>query len=1820
MAGVEVTSNAGDDDTYALGETITITVTFSEAVDVTGTPQLKIDMDPAEWGEKVVDYAGGSGTTAVTFDHEVVEPNYSSRGIAVLANSLALNGGTIRSASSQTAAALAHDGLAHDSEHKVDWQRTRPAPSVTGVEVTSNAGDDDTYVLGETITVTVTFSEAVDVTGTPRLKIDMDPAEWGEKVLDYESGSGTAVLTFEHTVVQPNYSSVGIAVLADSLALNGGTISSASSRTAAALAHDGLAHDSGHKVDWQRTRPNRAPVVDTDAENYAQITGDINAPSEVLVSKPFYQVFSDPDGDELTYAVSVTSGNSHLVGELDIGLDYRTPENSHRPPEIFHRVWFKAADDAGWKAVTPALADPAPVTVRLTATDPGGLSVWVDGDFLVHWESQPELQSATITGQSIELTFDIAVEDDPAPAAGQFTVNVANEDGTSGTIAVSGVSVDGAVVTLALASAPQPGQTVTLDYANDYDTPLQRAGGGDPAPDFTGQAVTPPTLDLRLVPANAGASSRLITASWNALRGATSQNLRWRRSGDDSRQWNTRELPGDRTSADIEVEASGLHDVDLEVYGSDGFIIAESNQVDVRVTSRLNAVTSLVRDPRARGCEARTIDGFEVVFTNSGIELSWDDPGIAAITGYRIQLSDDGGLYLSPSRASSWSDIAGSHAGTTSHTLTGLVMNHTYGVWIHAVAPGDRYYCMARYAFITPFDVLIPAVTGLKAYNSWDEGPEQAALSWDDHGRQGLSYEYQFEGVPPSWADSGSVRGLYRVRTGVLSPDQVWVGRDGKLQATIGGLPCDYSYFRIWLRAKDGASYGPRMVLNYVYLGRDHGSPQGSEHTADYDHRGNCLYGWGGDDRLYGGDADDILSGGTGNDVLEGRGGNDWLHGGPGADTLDGGPGIDTASYSGSRGAVTVNLAARSASGGDADGDTIVGIENLVGSDRADTLTGNAGDNVLEGGRGADRLVGGGGKDTASYARSRAAVTVNLQATATCTTYSGATVAAGVRSGGDAAGDTLTGIENLTGSDHADVLCGDGEDNVITGGGGVRVVSGAHIGDSIDCGGGSDTLDYSDSPEGVSTSIVSQFGFGGDAEGDFFVACENVIGSNHDDIIGGDSDENVLRGEGGNDILSGSRGNDTLYGGAGADMLTGDHENDVLFGGSGNDTLIGGRGNDRLTGGPGDDTLRGPSPVDGLADTDGDEFFFHARFGRDTVHHFQIASDTIYLCGMEGVDWTGWPGSDYYYISVWAYDDLPYVGRVKWFHGSITLEGVNLPWSRNDPPGGLKLVVPANLGVTCETLASRPNVQSASVNRSVLTLTFDQHLDSGSIPAKGAFSVTVGGSAQAPTQVAISGNTVTLTLSSAVTAGEVVMVSYAPPASNRLRGSVSGNEVSGFTGLLVLNETSADPNSPENLRVETDNNSGAYVAWDAPASLATGRTLSGYVVEWKAGTTATATVSADTTSHRITGLTDGTTYTVRVAARTTGTSPTSLDSWGPAAPPITAWSEPTQVWFSDNTPVIRSGVLAIQTATNKTGVSIVCTVLITGPPSPESCPPGTRIQVQRAGGIDSRVDIRAIATLDGESVSTVTGGHPDGPSGFASSASAGADSSDNDPATHEGKIVVAWEAASTAGITGGIRYYVAHRTDTSANFSDWIRKTASDRSHTFTGLADETYEVIVLATAVTTGDHDGDPSTPHQEIETDGFHSEIHTVTVAAGNTAVPGGPTGGSVTPGSGTLTVEWEPPSVAGSPVHAYAYQVRHRLNGATAWTESAMLYPRQTLRICGNEGCDNPRSYEIADLTENSAYEVEVRAHNANGASSWVTIGGVGATHRALPPTPA
>ncbi len=107
----------------------------------------------------------------------------------------------------------------------------------------------------------------------------------------------------------------------------------------------------------------------------------------------------------------------------------------------------------------------------------------------------------------------------------------------------------------------------------------------------------------------------------------------------------------------------------------------------------------------------------------------------------------------------------------------------------------------------------------------------------------------------------------------------------------------------------------------------------------------------------------DRLFGNAGANVIDGANGNDMLTGGPGADHLTGGAGSDTASYANSAAAVVVSLATRTGMAGDAKGDVLAGIENLMGSGYADRLTGDVGANALRGYGGADQISGGGGND-----------------------------------------------------------------------------------------------------------------------------------------------------------------------------------------------------------------------------------------------------------------------------------------------------------------------------------------------------------------------------------------------------------------------------------------------------------------------------------------------------------------------------------------------------------------------------------------------------------------------------------------------------------------------------------------------------------------------------------------------------------------------------------------------------------------------------------------------------------------------------------------
>jgi Ca2+-binding RTX toxin-like protein len=246
--------------------------------------------------------------------------------------------------------------------------------------------------------------------------------------------------------------------------------------------------------------------------------------------------------------------------------------------------------------------------------------------------------------------------------------------------------------------------------------------------------------------------------------------------------------------------------------------------------------------------------------------------------------------------------------------------------------------------------------------------------------------------------------------------------------------------------------------------------------------------------------------------------------------------------------------------GGD---DTLDGGEDndeLYGGSDNDTLLGGSGDDELFGGSGADTLDGGDGIDWADYDGSLG-VNVDLERE--------------TQSGGDAAGDTLTGIENIAGTNYTDTLRGDDNANELWGMNGNDVLEGRGGADILNGGGNADTASYASSSAGVSVELSNSGGAalasGGDADGDTLVSIENLIGSALRDTLTGNSGANDIFGGGEADTLNGQGGEDNLYGEAGNDTLLGGTGRDVLRGGADNDTLVGGTANDTLDGGTGDD-------------------------------------------------------------------------------------------------------------------------------------------------------------------------------------------------------------------------------------------------------------------------------------------------------------------------------------------------------------------------------------------------------------------------------------------------------------------------------------------------------------------------------------------------------------------------------------------------------------------------------------------------------------------------
>jgi hypothetical protein len=208
------------DGTYGTGHRIPVQVVFSESITVVGTPRLMLETGTTN---AVVDYTSGSGSTTLTFEYIVsgVDSHTSSDLDYAGTSALVLNGGLIVDTGNNSAVlTLPEPGSAGSLAYNKAIVINTSVPSI--LYVTSSTANG-TYGDGAVIQIQVMFSEAVTVTGTPRLALETGV---NDAMVNYTSGSDSSTLTFAYTVSGANsHTSDDLDYQTTiALSLNGGTI------------------------------------------------------------------------------------------------------------------------------------------------------------------------------------------------------------------------------------------------------------------------------------------------------------------------------------------------------------------------------------------------------------------------------------------------------------------------------------------------------------------------------------------------------------------------------------------------------------------------------------------------------------------------------------------------------------------------------------------------------------------------------------------------------------------------------------------------------------------------------------------------------------------------------------------------------------------------------------------------------------------------------------------------------------------------------------------------------------------------------------------------------------------------------------------------------------------------------------------------------------------------------------------------------------------------------------------------------------------------------------------------------------------------------------------------------------------------------------------------------------------------------------------------------------------------------------------------------------------------------------------------------------
>ena len=427
-----VTRHADSVDYYANGDEIGLSVNFTKAVDVTGTPQLEFFIGNES---KTADYDSTAiSGRAVKFKY-TVEPGDRGR-VGVRSEPVKLSTGDAITGDDGTAADLYFAGILPSG------QRVWGIPLITGLAFTSDAGGNQTYGRRDALDLTVTYNEAVTVSGGDNLTLELD-LDGNPRTATYAEGTGTEELVFRYIVSVGDVDDDGPDVPANAMG-QGGTIQGTGTGTPAAdRYHSVLAAQRAHKVDASLpsvTPRETAYVAPDDALASARLT--VGTPAALADSPGYWATLSHTAGSldptavltRTVKAIAPAGSNGAFRFQLD---------GSSAPPG--YQFWTLNIDESlQFRFADGAVSTPSEGWT-MTWSDRDYSEIWNDGEAFTLYITVPAVTIAPVT-TPVE-------EGDTA----QFTVSRAGTD-TSGELSVAvNVSETGAMLT-----GGQTPQTVTI--------------------------------------------------------------------------------------------------------------------------------------------------------------------------------------------------------------------------------------------------------------------------------------------------------------------------------------------------------------------------------------------------------------------------------------------------------------------------------------------------------------------------------------------------------------------------------------------------------------------------------------------------------------------------------------------------------------------------------------------------------------------------------------------------------------------------------------------------------------------------------------------------------------------------------------------------------------------------------------------------------------------------------------------------------------------------------------------------------------------------------------------------------------------------------------------------------------------------------------------------------------------------------------------------------------------------------------------------------------------------------------------------------------